>query len=180
MPAPLGYVHDIADDRILEGLARPKKRRGDRAGGHADPEPEGHQAGLLPPVVDRPLHMLAMSGRDIPVAFRGFLTESIPGAHFAVLPGASHFPFVEDRDQFVRAVRTMLSTALPPHVTATRCASKPGSTSRYAGSHAWRADSAAPLPNQTDEQRHGLHEVVGEVEVGSGERESATQQPASG
>jgi len=45
----------------------------------------------------------------IPVAFGRLLAESIPGAEFALLPGASHFPFVEDRDRFERAVRTFLS-----------------------------------------------------------------------
>jgi proline iminopeptidase len=46
----------------------------------------------------------------IPVAFGRFLADAITGAQFALLPGASHFPFVEDRDQFERAVRTFLST----------------------------------------------------------------------
>jgi proline iminopeptidase len=46
----------------------------------------------------------------IPVAFGRFLADAIPGAEFALLPGASHFPFLEDRDQFERAVRTFLST----------------------------------------------------------------------
>ena len=46
----------------------------------------------------------------IPVAFGRFLADAIPGAEFALLPGASHFPFIEDRDQFERAVRTFLST----------------------------------------------------------------------
>ena len=46
----------------------------------------------------------------IPVAFGQLLADSIPGAEFALLPGANHFPFVEDRDQFERAVRTFLST----------------------------------------------------------------------
>ena len=46
----------------------------------------------------------------IPVAFGRFLADAIPGAEFALLPGASHFPFLEDRDQFERAVRTFMST----------------------------------------------------------------------
>ena len=46
----------------------------------------------------------------IPVAFGRLLADSIPGAEFALLPGASHFPFVEDRDQFERTVRPFLST----------------------------------------------------------------------
>jgi proline iminopeptidase len=50
----------------------------------------------------------------IPVTFGQLLADSIPRAEFALLPGASHFPFVEDRDQFERTVRMFLST----HVTA--------------------------------------------------------------
>jgi proline iminopeptidase len=45
----------------------------------------------------------------IPVAFGRFLADLIPGAEFAPLPGASHFPFVEDRAEFERAVRPFLS-----------------------------------------------------------------------
>jgi pimeloyl-ACP methyl ester carboxylesterase len=67
-----------------------------------------------------PLARLAMVGRPtlvvhgeldpIPVAFGRLLADSIPGAAFALLPGATHFPFVEDRDQFERTVRPFLST----------------------------------------------------------------------
>jgi pimeloyl-ACP methyl ester carboxylesterase len=39
------------------------------------------------------------------------LADSIPGAEFALLPDARHFPFVEDRAEFDRAVRPFL---LPP------------------------------------------------------------------
>ena len=46
----------------------------------------------------------------IPVGFSQLLADSIPGAEFALLPGASHFPFLEDRDRFERTVRTFLST----------------------------------------------------------------------
>jgi proline iminopeptidase len=46
----------------------------------------------------------------IPVGFGRYLGDSIPGAEFALLPGASHFPFVEDLDQFERVVRAFLST----------------------------------------------------------------------
>lgn len=46
----------------------------------------------------------------IPVAFGRYLADSIPGAEFALLPGASHFPFVEDLDQFERTVRAFLPT----------------------------------------------------------------------
>jgi proline iminopeptidase len=65
-----------------------------------------------------PLARLAMIGcptlvvhgelDPIPVAFGRFLADAIPGAQFALLPGASHFPFVEDRDQFERTVRPFL------------------------------------------------------------------------
>jgi len=46
----------------------------------------------------------------IPFAFSQFLAASIPGAEFALLSGASHFPFIEDIDEFERAVRPFLST----------------------------------------------------------------------
>jgi proline iminopeptidase len=46
----------------------------------------------------------------IPLAFGRFLADSIPGAEFALLHGASHFPFVEDREEFERTVRPFLST----------------------------------------------------------------------
>ena len=46
----------------------------------------------------------------VPVAFGRFLADSLPGAKFTQLPGASHFPFVEDRDEFERTVRPFLST----------------------------------------------------------------------
>jgi proline iminopeptidase len=45
----------------------------------------------------------------IPVAFSQFLADSIPGAEFALLSGASHFPFIEDLDDFEGAVRPFLS-----------------------------------------------------------------------
>jgi pimeloyl-ACP methyl ester carboxylesterase len=44
----------------------------------------------------------------IPVAFGRFVADTIPGAEFAALPGASHFPFVEDADLFERTVRSFL------------------------------------------------------------------------
>jgi proline iminopeptidase len=47
----------------------------------------------------------------IPVAFGRHLADSIRGAEFAVLPGAHHFPFVEDLEQFERIVRSFLSTS---------------------------------------------------------------------
>ena len=55
---------------------------------------------------------LVMHGEldPIPVAFGRLLADSIPGAQFAPLPGASHFPFVEDRDQFERTVRPFLAS----------------------------------------------------------------------
>lgn len=50
----------------------------------------------------------------IPLAFGRFLADSIPGAEFALLPGASHFPFVEDREEFEQTVRPFLSTPGTP------------------------------------------------------------------
>ena len=47
----------------------------------------------------------------IPVAFGRLLADSIPAAEFDLLPGASHFPFVEDRDQFEQTVRRFFSTS---------------------------------------------------------------------
>lgn len=45
----------------------------------------------------------------IPVAFGRLIADSIPGAEFALLADASHFPFVEDRDEFDRTMRPFLS-----------------------------------------------------------------------
>ncbi len=45
----------------------------------------------------------------IPAAFGQLLADAIPDATFALLRGASHFPFVEDLDQFEQTVRTFLS-----------------------------------------------------------------------
>ena len=45
----------------------------------------------------------------IPVAFGRALADSIPGAQFALLPGASHFPFVEDAELFGKAIRAFLA-----------------------------------------------------------------------
>jgi len=45
----------------------------------------------------------------IPVAFSRFIAESIPGAEFALMPGASHFPFIEDAEEFERTVRAFLT-----------------------------------------------------------------------
>jgi proline iminopeptidase len=45
----------------------------------------------------------------VPAAFGNMLANSIANARFALLPGASHFPFLEDRDQFEATVRPFLS-----------------------------------------------------------------------
>jgi pimeloyl-ACP methyl ester carboxylesterase len=36
------------------------------------------------------------------------LADTIPNAQFALIPGASHFPFIEDRDQFEKTLRSFL------------------------------------------------------------------------
>lgn len=40
----------------------------------------------------------------IPWEFGKFIADRIPGAKLVVIPGASHFPFVEDRAPFVQAI----------------------------------------------------------------------------
>jgi pimeloyl-ACP methyl ester carboxylesterase len=47
----------------------------------------------------------------IPLEFSQLLADGIPGAELAIIPGGSHFPFIEDRDAFQRAVRAFLGTA---------------------------------------------------------------------
>lgn len=47
----------------------------------------------------------------IPVEFSRWLADQIPGARLAVIPGASHFPFIEDADAFLKPVREFLTTA---------------------------------------------------------------------
>jgi proline iminopeptidase len=45
----------------------------------------------------------------IPLELSRFLADRIPGAQLAVIPGASHFPFIEDRDAFQRTVKEFLA-----------------------------------------------------------------------
>ncbi|MGH2488715.1 MAG: alpha/beta fold hydrolase, partial [Candidatus Limnocylindria bacterium] len=45
----------------------------------------------------------------IPLEFSRFLADQIPGAELAVIPGGSHFPFIEDRDAFLSVVRNFLA-----------------------------------------------------------------------
>lgn len=45
----------------------------------------------------------------IPWEFGKFIADRIPGAKLVVIPGASHFPFVEDRAAFQRAVEEFRS-----------------------------------------------------------------------
>lgn len=47
----------------------------------------------------------------IPLESSRLLAGQIPGAQLAVIPGGSHFPFIEDGDAFQRAVREFLSSA---------------------------------------------------------------------
>jgi proline iminopeptidase len=49
----------------------------------------------------------------IPWEFASFLADRIPGAQLVVIPGASHFPFVEDRAPFLQAIRDFASTPRP-------------------------------------------------------------------
>jgi proline iminopeptidase len=52
----------------------------------------------------------------IPLEFGRFIADRIPGARLVVIPGASHFPFVEDRTEFLQAVeefRTLEREAAP-------------------------------------------------------------------
>jgi pimeloyl-ACP methyl ester carboxylesterase len=46
----------------------------------------------------------------IPLEFSRLLADAIPGARLAIIPGGSHFPFIEDRDAFMVAVRGFLAT----------------------------------------------------------------------
>jgi proline iminopeptidase len=46
----------------------------------------------------------------VPVAFGRSLADSIAGAQFAPIPGASHFPFIEDREPFERVLRPFLAS----------------------------------------------------------------------
>ena len=48
---PLGQVHGVADDRVLEPLVAAEQRGGHLAGRHADAQAEGGQAGLAPALV---------------------------------------------------------------------------------------------------------------------------------
>ena len=45
----------------------------------------------------------------IPVAFSQFLADRISEAQLAIIPGAGHFPFIEDREAFQRVVREFLA-----------------------------------------------------------------------
>lgn len=49
----------------------------------------------------------------IPLGFSQLLADRIPGAELAIIPGGSHFPFIEDRDAFGRAVREFLASRRP-------------------------------------------------------------------
>lgn len=46
----------------------------------------------------------------IPLEFSRFLAAHIPGARLEIIPGGGHFPFIEERDEFQRAVRAFLTT----------------------------------------------------------------------
>jgi pimeloyl-ACP methyl ester carboxylesterase len=45
----------------------------------------------------------------IPWEFGKFIADRISGAKLSVIPGASHFPFVEDRAAFLQAIEEFRS-----------------------------------------------------------------------
>ena len=45
----------------------------------------------------------------IPWEFGKFIADRIPKAKLVVIPGASHFPFVEDRAEFLQAIEEFRS-----------------------------------------------------------------------
>ncbi len=62
---PLGEVHGVAHERVLEPLLRAEQRGGDRTGREADAEPERRHARGEPPLVERALRVRASRrGRD--------------------------------------------------------------------------------------------------------------------
>jgi pimeloyl-ACP methyl ester carboxylesterase len=50
----------------------------------------------------------------IPVESSRLLTDQIPGAELAIIPGGSHFPFIEDGYAFRRGVREWLARVAAP------------------------------------------------------------------
>ena len=70
--------------------------------------------GALDPVeslarVECPTLVVHGEADPIPWEFGKFIADRIPGAKLVVIPGASHFPFVEDRAAFVRAIQEFRS-----------------------------------------------------------------------
>jgi pimeloyl-ACP methyl ester carboxylesterase len=70
--------------------------------------------GALDPVgslgrVECPTLVVHGEADPIPWEFGKFIADRIPGAKLTVIPGASHFPFVEDRAAFVRAIEEFRS-----------------------------------------------------------------------
>jgi proline iminopeptidase len=54
--------------------------------------------------VECPTLVLHGEADPIPWEFGKFIADRIPGAKLVVIPGASHFPFVEDRAAFLQAI----------------------------------------------------------------------------
>ena len=52
---------------------------------------------------------MAPQAYPIPWEFGKFIADRIPGAKLVVIPGASHFPFVEDRAAFKQAIEEFRS-----------------------------------------------------------------------
>ena len=49
----------------------------------------------------------------IPLESSRLIADRIPGAQLTIIPGGSHFPFIEDRDAFMLAVREFLAANEP-------------------------------------------------------------------
>jgi pimeloyl-ACP methyl ester carboxylesterase len=69
----------------------------------ADQDPLGRLAMITCPT-------LVVHGEldPIPLESSRFLADHIPGARLEIIPGGGHFPFIEERDEFQRAVRAFL------------------------------------------------------------------------
>jgi proline iminopeptidase len=71
----------------------------------ADQDPLGRLAMITCPT------LVLHGGLDpIPLESSRFLADHIPGARLEIIPGGGHFPFIEERDEFQRAVRAFLTT----------------------------------------------------------------------
>ena len=62
--------------------------------------------------------LVVWGGRDntIPIAHGKALHESVPGSHFVTLPGAAHFPHIEDPAGLADALRDWLASTEPAQI----------------------------------------------------------------